>query len=229
MKPGLAIKTQKDRHIGRWVVALVIVMAIIAAGWYGYNWYTHGAALPVDIPAAKADPSVDESEVSKQDIDAYAVPAANPRYISIPALNIENTRVYGVGVTAQNILESPRNIHDAAWYKKSQPPGTGYGAVLINAHNGGITKNGVFAELNTLTPGDRITIERGDGKKISYRVVELKTMSLQEINDTGMKTMMQSIEPSKEGLNLITCAGKWVPRLNQFDQRITLRAVAEAN
>ena len=229
MKPGLVIKAQKDRHIGHWLVALIIAIVIIGTGWYGYNWYTHGAALPVDIPAAKADPSVDESAVSKQDIDAYAVPAANPRYISIPALNVENTRVYGVGVTAQNILESPRNIHDAAWYKKSQTPGTGYGAVLINAHNGGITKNGVFAELNTLTPGDRITVERGDGKKISYRVVELKTMSLQEINDTGMKTMMQSIEPSKEGLSLITCAGKWVPRLNQFDQRITLRAVAEAH
>ncbi len=226
MGTGLAIEPKKERHYGRIVFCLIVGLLAIIGGWYVYRWYTTGAPLPISVPIAKADPTVDETNVSKVMVDTYTVPALNPRYISIPSLNVGNTRVYPVGVTAQNVLDTPRNINDAAWYKKSMTPGTGYGAVLIDAHNGGISKNGVFAKLSTLKTGDEITVERGDNKKYTYSVVENQIMSLDEVNATGMKMMMQSADPSKEGLNLITCAGKWVPRLGQFDQRVMLRAIA---
>jgi LPXTG-site transpeptidase (sortase) family protein len=225
MDTGLVIVPQKERRILRWLTAVIIVGLLAISSWYAYSWYTNGTPLPLPIPIARADPAVDESDVAQSAIDQYTVPATNPRYISIPSLNVGNTRVYPVGVTAQNILDTPRNISDAAWYKKSMTPGSGYGAVLIDAHNGGNTKDGVFAKLDTLKPGDKITVERGDGKQFSYSVVENQIMNLDEVNKTGMKMMMQSAETDKEGLNLITCAGKWVPRLGQFDQRVMLRAV----
>ncbi len=50
-------------------------------------------------------------------------------------------------------------------------------------------------------------------------------MSLDDVNTKGMKMMAESAVPGKEALNLITCDGKWVPRLGQFDRRIMLRAV----
>lgn len=226
MSTGLTIIPQKERRVWRWMFAVAIVGFILAASWYGYAWYTKGTPLPIPIPIAKADPTVDESDIAQSAVDNYTVPANNPRYISIPALGVGKTRVFPVGVTAQNMLDTPRNIHDAAWYKKSMTPGEGYGAVLINGHNGGITKDGVFAKLDTLKPGDEITVERGDGKMFTYAVVENQIMDLDEVGKTGMKTMMQSATPGKEGLNLITCAGKWVPRLQQFDQRVMLRAAA---
>jgi LPXTG-site transpeptidase (sortase) family protein len=137
-------------------------------------------------------------------------------------------RVQKVGVTSNNQLDVPKNINDAAWYQKSATPGQGYGAVLIDGHNGGITRNGVFAKLNTLSQGDQITVERGDGKKYTYSVVENESMSLDEVNSTGMKKMMKSADEDTEGLSLITCDGKWIPKIQQFDRRIMLRAVLAA-
>ena len=96
---------------------------------------------------------------------------------------------------------------------------------MIDAHNGGVSRNGVFAKLGTLKKGERITLERGDGQKFTYAVYENQSMTLDEVNSTGMRMMAESAVPSKEALNLITCDGKWVPRLGQFDRRIMLRAV----
>jgi len=36
--------------------------------------------------------------------------------------------------------------------------------------------------------------------------------------------MMYSVEPDKEGLSLITCSGRWVPKDKVFDRRILVRA-----
>jgi len=226
MGTGLSIEPHKQRHYGRWLLALVVILAMLVSGYYVYQWYMTGMTPPIPIPVAKADPTVDESDIPQSEIDQYTVPAEEPKYISIDTLGVEKTRVFPVGTNDQNLLESPRNIHDAAWYKKSVTPGHGYGAVLINAHSGGISKNGIFTKLSTLKQGDEITVERGDGKLFRYSVIENQTMDLDEVNATGMKMMMQSAEPGSEGLNLITCAGKWVPSLGQFDQRVMLRAIA---
>ncbi len=97
--------------------------------------------------------------------------------------------------------------------------------MLIDAHNGGVSRDGIFAGLHTLENGDRIVVERGDGNNYTYEVAENQSMSLEEVNKTGMDKMMKSADESVEGLNLITCDGQWVPRLQQFDRRIMLRAI----
>jgi len=222
---GLEIKQKREFHLWRWFFWLLLIALLALAGWYGYKWYSTGEEPPLPIPIASADPSIDEKDVSEAQIDEYTVPALQPRYISIPALNISKVRVQKVGLTTNNLVGVPKNINDTAWFDKSATPGQGYGAVLIDGHNGGITKNGVFAKLGSLKEGDEITLERGDGKKFTYEVRENKSMSLEEVNATGMKDMMKSIDEDTEGLSLITCDGKWVPRIQQFDRRIMLRAV----
>lgn len=222
---GLVIESKRTFHPWRWLFLLILIGLIAAAGWYGYRWYTTGEEPPLQIPIASADSRIDESPLSQTKIDSYTVPAAEPRYISIPALKLSKVRVTKVGITADNQLDVPKNINDTAWFKDSATPGSGAGAVLVDGHNGGRTKDGAFAKLSTLQAGDRITIERGDGKKFTYKVVENKSMSLEEVNATGMRKMTQSIEPDVEGLSLITSDGKWVPKYKQFDRRIMLRAV----
>lgn len=222
---GLEIKQKREFHLWRWFFAFVVIAILVAAGWFGYRWYTTGEEPPIPIPVASADPTIDESEVSKAQIAEYTVPSTHPRYISIPTLGISSVRVQKVGLTANNLVDVPKNIHDTAWFDKSATPGQGYGAVLIDGHNGGVTKDGVFAKLGTLKTGDTIAVERGDGETFTYEVRENKSMTLDEANDTGMKAMMKSIEEDEEGLSLITCDGNWVPRIQQFDRRIMLRAV----
>lgn len=220
---GLEIKHKREFRPWRWILLTVLILLVAATGWYAYRWYTTGQEPPL-IPTASADPRIDESDVPQAKIDSYIVPAAHPRYISIPSIGVEHVRVQKIGVTADNQLDVPKNINDAAWYTKSATPGSGMGAVLIDGHNGGITKDGVFAKLKTLKYGDKITIERGDGKKFTYSVKSNQSMPLEEVNATGMRMMMQSMDPNSEGLSLITCDGKWIPRYQQFDRRIMLRA-----
>lgn len=227
MTPGLRIDPLNERHVGRWFVLALVAIGLIVAGYYGYMWYTKGEQPPVvPLPAqAKADPTIDERPVIADQVASYTVPATHPRYLSIESLGIEKVRVMSVGLTKNNVLDTPKNINDTAWYNKSVTPGSGSGAVVIDGHNGGITKDGVFAKLAELKIGSDITIQRGDKKQLTYVVKSNETMSLQKANTTGMRDMMQSIDPTKEGLSLITCAGNWVPRDKVFDKRVMVRAV----
>lgn len=224
----MALTTRSGRSAGviwAWAIGILLFLVFLTSCWYAYRWYMEGEEPPITVPLfVTADPDVDETEVTAEQIDTHAVPAANPRYVSIPSLGITNTRVFAMGVGKDNSLLSPANISDAAWYDKSATPGSG-GVVLMNAHNGGVTRNGVFAKLGTLSKGEIIEIERGDGQKFHYEVRENQSMPLEEVRESGMKMMTQSAEPGKEALNLITCDGKWVPRFKQFDRRIMLRAV----
>lgn len=226
---GLYITSKRRIPLGRLLIVAGVTLLIVAVCYYAYLWYTTGSKPPlIPLPAsAYADSSIDETPVTRADIDSYTVPATHPRYISIPVLGIDKARVKVVGLTENNTLDTPKNISDAAWYDKSAFPGQGYGAVIIDAHNGGITRDGVFAKLGDLKIGDKITIERGDGKKVTYSVVENKTESLQDANTTGMQRLFQPYDTSREGLGLITCAGVWVPRDRVFDKRILVRAVAD--
>lgn len=227
MTPGLHIDVNNERHFGRWLILFMLACLLVAASYYGYQWYTKGSLPPVPVPAhAKADPTVDETPITPEEVEGHTVPAEQPRYISIPSLDIQKARVVSVGLTTNKMLDTPKNIADTAWFNKSATPGSGSGAVVIDGHNGGITKNGVFVKLSDLKEDDEIIIERGDGKKIIYLVKTNVTMSLQEANTKGMKDMMQSIDPAYQGLSLITCAGNWVPRDKVFDKRVMVRAVS---
>lgn len=221
---GLQIQQQRNFHVIRWTIALTLFAVIGAYAYFGIRWYSTGIESPLPMPVSAADTSIDETPVSAKQRQEYTVPATLPRYIEIPKLGISDVRVTKVGVTANNLLDVPKNIDDAAWYTKSATPGSGAGAVLIDGHNGGVSRNGVFAKLHTLQKGDQISIERGDGKVFTYEVYDVRDMPLEQVVSTGMKEMMYSVDPSKEGLSLITCSGKWIPKDKVFDHRIMVRA-----
>ncbi|GEM_PF-188508 len=224
---GLTLNRTRARiQLTLGILCLLLAAVLAASGFYALRWYKTGEMPPaIRVRAMEADPRVDETPVTKEQTAAYNVPATHPRYISIDKLGIYNVRIFPVGLDANNILKTPANINDAAWYTQSATPGAGFGAVMIDAHNGGITRDGVFAGLNKLSSGDLITVERGDGKKYTYSVTSNKSMSLNDVNKTGMQELMQSSDPSKEGLSLITCDGNYVPSIKQYDRRIMLRAV----
>lgn len=226
MATGLRIEQQRDIHMGRWIATLSILALFVVIAWFGYRYYTTGEQPPVPIALAAANPEVDETSVTIDQKDAHSVAPTEPRYISINSLGIEKVRVLGVGVKSSGELDTPHNIHDVGWYKKSATPGSGSSALLLDGHNGGPTKGGVFEKLPSIKTGDTIVIERGDGQKFTYEVKENRTVGLKELNDGGMKRMSESASDIKEGLNLISCTGNWIPAQQTYDQRVTVRAVA---
>lgn len=221
---GLQIHHKRNIHVFRWALALILFAAAALYAYFGVRWYNTGELSPLPIPVAAADSSINEAPVTDEQIEAHTVPAEQPRYIEIPKLGVSNARVSQVGVTASNMLDVPKTLDDAGWYAKSATPGSGVGSVLIDGHNGGVSRNGVFAKLDTLKAGDQISLERGDGERFTYEVHDVRDMPLDWVNKTGMKEMMHSAEPDKEGLSLITCSGKWIPKDKIFDRRILVRA-----
>lgn len=223
---GLYIESKRDFHWRVWLLVFITIVFLAIVGWLAYRWFTTGEKPSfIPLPAsALTDPTVNETPVSRVQINNHRVSATHPRYISIPALHITKARIQSIHLN--NTLNMPANIHDAAWYRDSAFPGQGYGAVIISGHNDGASRDGVFFGLDKLKNGDHIIIERGDGKKITYVVAENRTESLAETNKTGMKRVSTPYDPDKEGLGLISPAGKWIPRDKVFDKRILIRAIA---
>lgn len=222
---------KKSRQV---VVVALSVCWLLLIGYTGFYLYVNFIQTK-DISSSSgqtvASHEVDETEVTQEKKDDYQVPNPSfPRYLSIPSLKISNARVIQIG-TIKNTgqLDSPKSIYDAGWYTKSGLPGAGKGAVLIDGHNGGPTKGGIFENLGSLSKGSEIIIERGDGQRITYQVVDNREMSVEDINNEsnplGMKTMLNSMDPKKEGLNMITCVGDWDYSKNTFNKRVMLRAV----
>ena len=222
---------KKSRQV---VVVALSVCWLLLIGYTGFYLYVNFIQTK-DISSSSghtvASYEVDETEVTQEKKDDYQVPNPSfPRYLSIPSLKISNARIVQIG-TIKNTgqLDSPKSIYDAGWYTKSGLPGAGKGAVLIDGHNGGPTKGGVFENLGSLSKGSEIIIERGDGQRITYQVVDNREMSVEDINNEsnplGMKTMLNSMDPKKEGLNMITCVGDWDYSKNTFNKRVMLRAV----
>lgn len=166
---------------------------------------------------------VDETEVTDAQRTEYTVPADQPRYLTIEKLGIRNSRVLSMGINSAGELDTPRNIFDVGWYNQSSKPGTG-GVLVIDGHNGGPNIEGVFKHINQLYSGDEITIERGDGQKFTYTVVENTEVPIAEA-DNYMHTAFASAVPGKEGLTLISCIGEWSQVQGTYLSRQFVRAV----
>ena len=222
---------KKSRQVVVVVLSVCWLLLIGYTGFYIYVNFIQTKDISSSSSQTVASHEVDETEVTQEKKDDYQVPNPSfPRYLSIPSLKISNARVVQIGtIKDTGQLDSPKSIYDAGWYTKSGLPGAGKGAVLIDGHNGGPTKGGIFENLGSLSKGSEIIIERGDGQRITYQVADNREMSVEDINNEsnplGMKTMLNSMDPKKEGLNMITCVGDWDYSKNTFNKRVMLRAV----
>ena len=128
-----------------------------------------------------------------------------------------------MGVNSKGELNTPNNIFDVGWYEASYAPGEG-GTMVLDGHNGGPRVHGVFKDLPSLAAGDIIQVERGDGVKYRYSVVENVTVPLVEA-DNYMSKAMRSPEPGKESVTLISCTGEWSQTQKTYLSRQFTRAV----
>jgi LPXTG-site transpeptidase (sortase) family protein len=206
------------------IVALVGVVVRVAI-WEKFYYAekegsTRAKAPEVDVETGEV---YDESDVTDTQKREHVVAADKPRYLSIPKLNIQTARVIEVGIDGDNRMGTPVNIFDVGWLRNTGRPGGG-GVLMMDGHNGGPTRNGVFKYLDKLVVGDLILVERGDGAIFTYRVVENKVMSVTEA-DAYMDTMALSPEAGREALSLITCTGGWIQTQRTYDSRAMVRAV----
>ena len=149
----------------------------------------------------------------------YIVAPDLPRYLVIPKLRVK-ARVLSVGLDAQGAMKTPANVFDTAWFNQSSLPGQA-GAMLIDGHVSSWTAHGVFHDLKKLSSGDIITIQRGDNAMFNYQVAKVQ---IYDADNVDMVAATMSIDATKPGLNLISCAGDVISGTNDFNKRIIVFA-----
>jgi sortase (surface protein transpeptidase) len=143
---------------------------------------------------------------------------ADPVRLLIPMIGV-NAPIEVVGVTPNDDLAVPaRNPWvDVGWYGSGPRPGE-RGSAVIDGHldrPGG--SPAVFWRLQDLHPGDEVMVIDASGKTLRFHVTGTAFYSPQE-------APIQEIFGNETGayLNLITCAGDWIPSQHQTSLRLVV-------
>lgn len=171
---------------------------------------------PTNAEAQHATEGSDKTQVSAANMRKYAVAPDLPKTLYISKLKI-TARILPMSVNVDGSVQAPKNIFDSGWYNGSVKPGE-IGAMFIDGHSSGSTHEGLFGNLSTLVEGDTLQVEKGDGTRLTYKVVHTAIVDLQNVD---MKKLLLPYGNVLRGLNLMTCTGSWInentksPTLNQ--------------
>jgi len=159
-------------------------------------------------------------------LDPRVGPIAVPLELQIPTLKVD-APVLGVGLNADNVMDTPKGqIGDpiwktAFWFRGSSIPGEVGTATIAGHVDDPFGLPEIFADLQSLHPGDLIIIHVTDTTvDIRFIVDEVKIYSIQESSDPAVLKKIYGAgpvsgtppQPSSDGLahlTLITCSGNF--------------------
>ena len=141
-----------------------------------------------------------------------------PTRLIIPTIGV-NAAIERVEILANSNLATPTGHpwDDAGWYDLGTRPGA-QGSAVIDGHldrPGGYPA--VFWNLRKLHSGDEVMVVGTQGKTLRFRVLQVAFYAPQA-------APLQNIFGNYGGsyLNLITCAGDWIPSQHQTTLRLVV-------
>jgi hypothetical protein len=216
-----------------------IVLSVPAAVIFA-NFPTHDAG---DIAAIEADLG-GVSSMTPNSSDATpspSLPTQSPEPLWQPneAANIdslEDLSPQPVGLTIKQMsvdapvlpqgidprtgqMKVPRNVTEVGWYQFGPSPGRPGSAVLAAHVDLEGQGKGVFFELKTLNPGDRVSVDFDDGSRKEF-AVEARTVYTKE-------QLPLDVIFSRQGapvLTLITCGGGFDSSSRSYDSNVVVYA-----
>ncbi len=139
-----------------------------------------------------------------------------PLFIKIPEINLE-AAIESVGLTETGSMDTPKLPMNTAWYNLGVRPGE-IGSAVIDGHvNWKYGATAVFANLDNVKVGDKVTVEDNNGKLIDFIVREIRTYQ----HDDDASDIFSSSD-GKSHLNIITCAGAWNKNLKIYSERLVI-------
>jgi sortase (surface protein transpeptidase) len=138
-----------------------------------------------------------------------------PVRLLIPDLHI-NTLIQQVGRNAEENMRAPTNFTNVAWYEGGPQPGAEGSAVIAGHLDNALGLNGVFKHLSGLQVGQSVEIQTVAGGILNFRVVDIEEYPYTQVpGELFTKT-------GGAYLNLITCAGVWLPQEKTYDHRLVV-------
>jgi LPXTG-site transpeptidase (sortase) family protein len=128
--------------------------------------------------------------------------AANPTELRIDAINASSSLI-PLGLNKDQSITVPPVSQplQASWYKFGPTPGALGPAIILGHINGG-GKDGIFAHLSQLKPGDQVKVSRTDGKTALFTITKL-----QQVPKNQFPTQAVYGDTPDAELRLITCGG----------------------
>lgn len=198
----------------------ILFLAIILQG--GGSAATAQSAIPHASPSVAGSEHAPVHSTATTSSSAVATPTQgtmkNPARLIIPSIGVI-APVETVGILSSGDLATPtQNPWDhVGWYETGPRPGD-VGSAVIDGHldrPGGYPA--VFWNLRALHVGDNVVVMDTGGKSWTFRVTRVALYPPQQ-------APVQEIFGNNAGhyLNLITCAGDWIPSQHQTTLRLVV-------
>lgn len=203
----LSFKNVRPKHIVRLSV-IVLLVGVVTIWSYVLTDSSFASQ------SANAETSLNVLTPVAVDLELY-----KPKNITITKLDI-NAVIEPIDITASGAMDVPEELWHAGWYVGSALPGQ-KGATFIDGHSTS-RRGALFGKLDTLVPGDLIAIERNDEKIITYSVAKVDVVNRNEVN---MGEVLKPYGTQENGLNIMSCVGKWITAENTMENRVLVYAV----
>ena len=221
-----AWRSKKQKILARTFYAVGAASFIVMVGFAGAQLFSKpNQKNASEVLGAQTNQSkkvggdISEQKPTEQDIKTYLVAPEYPRYIRIPKIGLES-RVRRLGIDSKGAIGYPNNIYDIGWYDGSVKPGEQDGSSVLVGHIMGQVQQGALWSVDTITAGDVIEIEKGNGSTIRYKVT--KTQKAQPEDD--LSDYLTPDIKGKHDLKLITVTGMYERVGGNNDQRIVVYA-----
>lgn len=208
---------ENTTHSQRIILAVLLISLGVLSGVWAVALVQR---QPTPVGPSASEPAPVAIKPSTQEIADYKVAPDLPKYVTIPAINVNKIRIVQLGITNNSKLAVPDNIYDAGWYKSGAKPGQD-GAMFVYGHVSSWEANGAFHDLKRLEPGDIVTITRGDDHDFNYKIIRSETYPA---NSVPMDKVLLPMDGSAQGLNLMTCSGHVIKGSNDFTERLVVYA-----
>jgi LPXTG-site transpeptidase (sortase) family protein len=207
------------------VTALILPLGLLALACSSNHAATPQPTAQVATATAAAAPTTPPDNSPLAEFQMHGADNGSGKPFDMTAKII----VMGVDPNT-NVMQSPNNKDDVAYYDFTTHPGNGCGApnqcsnTVLSGHVDWYTKEtGVFWNLKDMKNGDEVDIKLADGTVYKYKVV---ANTVYKDEDAPIQEILG--DTPQESVTLITCAGDFDPRSQEYNNRRVVRAVRSA-
>ena len=207
---GLSMQLKQRRW---YIIAPIIILLITIFGISSYLWgkYLVSPPTPSPVHVINTHQSPIATSIPLVNIEANA-------HLIIPKIGV-NALIEPVHVQKDGTLGVPMRSQweNVGWYQGGPIPGQ-RGSAVIDGH---LDRPGavpaVFWRLHELSVGDLVTVTDTNGHTLHFQVTKIQSYPP---NNAPLSQIFA--DSSGNFLNLITCAGQWIPEQHQTSLRLVV-------
>ncbi len=149
---------------------------------------------------------------------ALAPRESGPTLLTIPALGLRS-RPIAVGSQTDGALDLAPGARSISWWAQGAGAGEATGTLLLAGHVTWDGRRGTMYELDDIPVGARLSIRRADGRRVAYRVVDVRRIHRTSLAKLGIDAGRRT-----HRLLLVTCGGPYDPETHSYRDNIVVTA-----